>query len=66
MEIDARVVVLVATRDRPQLLNMSIEAPRKQTARLQAILLVDNTSGKETVSSLAQEWGIPILRVEQN
>jgi GT2 family glycosyltransferase len=61
-----RVVAVVVTRDRPALLRLSLDALRSQTIPLQAVVVVDNASGPETVRLLRREPGLTVVRLKEN
>lgn len=60
------VVAVVVTRNRPELLRMSLAALKSQSIPLQTIVVVDNASERETVRLLEGERELHILRLERN
>lgn len=61
-----RVVAVVVTRNRPELLGLSLDALRAQTRSLQDIVVVDNASDAETVSLLDSASDLTVLRLDCN
>ncbi len=61
-----RVVAVVVTWNRRDLLEESLEAVRGQTHRPAAIVVVDNASTDATEEFLAGQDGLDVVRLEQN
>lgn len=63
---DSKVVAVVVTRNRPQLLKSALDALRLQTLDLHGIVAVDNASDGDTVALLRREPGLTLVRLEHN
>lgn len=61
-----RVVAVVVTHNRPELLMSALNSLRSQSVKLHAIIVVDNASDTETAMFLQNEKDIVLLRIEQN
>ncbi|CAB3758212.1 glycosyl transferase family 2 [Burkholderia sp. MSh2] len=61
-----RIAAVVVTHNRPALLIDAIDALRGQTRMIDALIVVDNASGEETVDVLKQAQGIHVLRLDEN
>ena len=61
-----KVIAVVVTHNRPELLMLSLNSLRSQGVRLQAIIVVDNASDVETAELLRREKDLILLRIEHN
>ncbi len=63
---NAHVTAVVVTRDRPALLNLCLSALVKQTRVLQRIIVIDNASGTETKTVLANWENADVFVLAEN
>lgn len=61
-----RIVTVVVTRDRPQLLQQVLAALQAQHRQPEHVVVVDNGSGPETGAVLARQPGLEVLRTAGN
>ena len=61
-----KVIAVVVTHNRPELLMLSLDSLRTQSVSLEAIIVVDNASDVETSELLRGEKDLILLRIEQN
>ncbi|WP_175951531.1 glycosyltransferase [Burkholderia sp. BCC0405] len=61
-----KIAAVVVTHNRPALLIDAIDALREQTRVIDALIVVDNASGDETVEVLKRVQGVDVLRLDEN
>jgi len=61
-----KVVAVIVTHNRPDLLILSLDGLRTQSVRLEAIIVVDNASDTETIKLLQRQKELIVLRIERN
>ena len=61
-----KVVAVIVTHNRPDLLILSLDSLRTQSVGLEAIIVVDNASDTETIELLEREKELIVLRIKRN
>ncbi|WP_179404319.1 glycosyltransferase [Burkholderia guangdongensis] len=60
------ITAVVVTRDRPRLLEQTLDALAAQSSPLTSVIVVDNASGDETRRVLARRADVVVHRLEEN